>query len=273
MNRLLLAIAMAAVAVGAWGSQEGASVRVEAVVTGYRPQAMHDHFDDGRHAVYDAVEFTLAAPREWKGSKLVAHFAPGEAVAPFRNRGVRCTFEIDRQYLIRPSDDAKTGGPAPDAPLFEGALENLTVAEDRIVVTRVSGGPPLLSADGRPVEPSRTVVADLRGARFEAVRKDVEAALALLGKDRTWWDVGPDASFLSAEITLGTNRYTLNSWFPLERDNPRIAVSENRGMVAVSGTGEKGRIEGGNGERYRTLTGIFEKALAVGAKPPAAASR
>lgn len=273
MSKLVLAIAMAALAGGVRGSQEGAVVRAEAVVVAYRPQAMHDNFGDGRHAVYDAVEFRLTAPEEWRGTRLTVHFTPGDAVAPFRKEGIRCAFEIERQYLVRPAAGSKSGGDAGAAPLFEGALVNLAVAGDRLVVTRVSGGPPLLSADGRPVQPSRAVVADLRGARFEAVRKDVEAAVALLGKERTWWDVGPDASFLSAEITLGTNRYTLNSWFPLERDNPRIAVSENRGMVAVSDAGEKRRIEGGNGARYRTLTCLFEKALGGGVEKSSAPPR
>ena len=43
------------------------------------------------------------------------------------------------------------------------------------------------------------------------------------------------------------------------RDNPRVAVSETRGLVTVSGAPEKRRVEEGNSAGYRSIVGLFDK--------------
>ena len=105
------------------------------------------------------------------------------------------------------------------------------------------------------------LVAEVKGAEFDAMRKEVEDTVKLLENKRTWWDLGPDASYMSAKITIGKMEYTLNSWFPLYRNNPKIAVSETRGLVVVSGKAKKDKIEDENSRKYKKLVGIFDKAM------------
>jgi outer membrane protein OmpA-like peptidoglycan-associated protein len=142
------------------------------------------------------------------------------------------------------------------------ALASGSFAEDGIVIRQYPGMP----ADGK--FEGVKIVAQVKGQRFEEIRKDVESAVALLGNDRTWSNVGPDAAYLSAEITLGPNKYTLDSWYPLEHTDPKIAVSENLGLVPVSGPKEKKDYEDKNSDMYKQLVSIFDIAMKISTDHP-----
>jgi hypothetical protein len=132
------------------------------------------------------------------------------------------------------------------------------MAEDHLVMIRYSGPP----APGRPAD-SVAVRYTISGEKFGRLHKDVEAVVQLLGINTVWWDVAPDASWESLEIHLGAKQYVINSWYPLFRDNEKLAVSETLGLVAVSGAEEKQRVENGNSVRYRTIVGLFDKVQSV----------
>jgi hypothetical protein len=124
-------------------------------------------------------------------------------------------------------------------------------AADSVTIMHMPGNAPGVTYGKR-------VLARVDGRQFEAIRKDVEKIAASIGTRPAWSDWGPDAEYLSAEINLGGKKYTIDSWYPLHKDDETIAVSEKRGLVSVSGKKEKERIEGQNSERYRTLVGIFD---------------
>lgn len=122
--------------------------------------------------------------------------------------------------------------------------------DDSVTISHISGG----------MNPNATnsVLATVKGQAFENIRKNVESIVRLLGTQAGWSDYGPDASHLSAEIVIGGKTYTINSWYPLNRQDDTIAVSEKWGLVSVSGKAEKSKIESQNSERYRTLVSIFD---------------
>ena len=144
-------------------------------------------------------------------------------------------------------------------------LTGAAYAEDGIRIVLIQSGRlprlPMPSPEGVTSAPKPKLVAEVKGAEFDAMRGEVEDAVRLLEKDKTWWDIGPDAVYMSAKITLGETKYTLNSWFPLYRDNPKIAVSETRGLVAVSEKAKKDTIEARNSKKYKKLVGIFDKVM------------
>jgi hypothetical protein len=100
------------------------TVKGEATVVQYTPRAMHDTYDDGRITSFDAVELRLSAPREWQGTSLVVYCTPSRTKSVFRTVGARCSFEIERGYLVGQATDPKTGVKTTECP-FEGALVNL----------------------------------------------------------------------------------------------------------------------------------------------------
>jgi len=136
------------------------------------------------------------------------------------------------------------------------ALASPLVAEDRLTITR-KGGFPTVRMKGTNSAPVATVI---NGPRFKALQKDIEEVIRLMGDKTEWWEVGPDAAYDSAEIHLGNKRYVVNSWHPVFRMNPRVAVSETQGLVPVSGVAEKQKIEKGNSGKYRTIVALFDKA-------------
>jgi hypothetical protein len=131
------------------------------------------------------------------------------------------------------------------------ATASAAIADDRLVLKVV-----LDNVGPGPAAPAPVMIS---GTKFEALRKDVEAAVAQLGKNTEWSDFGPDATFESLEIYLGGKRYVLNTWYFDFRDAPRAAVSESQGIVSVSGPEEKRLVEAGNSERYRSFIRLFEK--------------
>jgi hypothetical protein len=128
---------------------------------------------------------------------------------------------------------------------------SLLTTEDSITFT-IKGGRPLPGETA-----SEPKITKISGKDFESLRPDVEKIVKLLGDQKVWTDLGPDARYMSAVIKLGDKEYTLNSWHPLHRDKPLIAVSEKNGLVLVSSREEKEKVESKNSERYRTLVSIF----------------
>ena len=131
-------------------------------------------------------------------------------------------------------------------------LVGSSAAEDRVIVTHVSSAP---IPKGTNVTPPTATV---RGPDFKKIEENVKAVVQILGDRAEWWDVGPDASYFSAEIYYRDKRYVINSWYPLFRDKPKIAVSETQGLVPVSGSEEKKQIEGKNSKRYQEIVELFE---------------
>lgn len=181
--------------------------------------------------------------------------------------------DLDRTSNVQVAIKGKQGMKITIALAVFLVLTSVAYAEDGIRIVLVESGRlphlPMPSPEARTSAPKPKLVAELKGAEFDAMRGEVEDAVRLLEKDQTWWDIGPDAVYMSAKITLGEMEYTLNSWFPLYRDNPKIAVSETRGLVAVSGKVKKDTIEAGNSKKYKKLVGIFDKAMKREPEQPA----
>jgi len=145
-----------------------------------------------------------------------------------------------------------------------GLFAGVAAAEDRILATDIQGGPPLAGKDGKPIPPQKKVLAELRGADFERVRAQAQAVIQQMGKETIWWDVGPDAGYVSVVIELSGKTYTVNSWYPRFKDKDTVAVTEG-GLVAVANRAEKLQREGQNGEKYQALIRFLDAVLA---KPP-----
>jgi hypothetical protein len=139
------------------------------------------------------------------------------------------------------------------------SLVEVAFAQDRIVITHVSG----LPMPGRKSTnaPPKTIM--LADPKFKAIQKDVEEVIGLLGGQTEWSDFGPDTGYVSAEIHYRKKQYVINSWYPLFRDKPNVAVSETRGLVGASGLAEKQQIENGNSRKYQTIVRLLEKAEAI----------
>jgi len=125
-------------------------------------------------------------------------------------------------------------------------------AEDRLEIKTVAN-----SLFGAPTNNSSKTIT---GAKFQALQKDITTVVALLGDQTIWTDFGPDASYVSIEIHIGNKHYTLNSWYPLYRNTPTVAVSETHGLVLVSNAVEKEKIENANSAKYRTIVKLFDEA-------------
>jgi hypothetical protein len=81
-----------------------------------------------------------------------------------------------------------------------------------------------------------------------------------MGKDSTWWDVGPDAGYVSVVITMAGRTNTVNCWYPLFKDKDTIAIV-NGSLVAVDSWEEKMRREAGNDDRHKTLMTFMDKVM------------
>lgn len=134
------------------------------------------------------------------------------------------------------------------------------VAEDGIRAIKIQGGLPPLDKDGKEMPMAKTALVDITGTNFTALLPDVKAVIPLIGGD-TWWDVPPDASYVSIVIQMGEQTYTLNSVYPLFKDRATIAVTDI-GLVAVSSRRDKEAREKQNDERYKALLHFFDVVLA-----------
>ena len=92
-------------------------LKIIARVLQYTPEAMHDHFDDGYFAAYDATRVCILHPRELAGRTLaVYHQEPAELNSPWRAENKILQFEIAEHTLK-----------ARSTTLFAGAASKLKI--------------------------------------------------------------------------------------------------------------------------------------------------
>ena len=136
------------------------------------------------------------------------------------------------------------------------------MAEDSITAYKVQGGPSPVGPDGTRLEPGKTLLAQIKGTNFTGFLPEVQLVVPLLGGEPVWWDVPPDASYVSVVVRWNDQAYTLNSCYPLYRDKATIAVTDI-GLVAVSSRRDKAEREKRNSERYKALLRFFDLVLAA----------
>lgn len=131
---------------------------------------------------------------------------------------------------------------------------------DSVTFTRIQGGPPL-----RGATEAETKMGTIQGEDFTKVKPQIQKIIGTLAKHErwrpdtsAWWDIGPDAGYMSAVVEVDGKKYTINSWHPLERASTTIAVSETQGLVPVASQKEKDAIEARNSAAYREIVSIFE---------------
>ena len=136
----------------------------------------------------------------------------------------------------------------------------LSASADSVQFTRIQGGPPLPGVSDAKVD-----LGTIQGEEFSKIKPQVEKIIAALvkherwlAKETAWWDVGPDAGYISAVVDVDGKRFTINSWYPLERSSTTIAVSETQGLVSVKSRSEKQTIEAKNSAAYRAIVSIFD---------------
>ncbi len=105
----------------------------------------------------------------------------------------------------------------------------------------------------------------IQGEQFTKLKGEIQRVVnALVKHDRwmpkktVWWDVGPDAGYISAVVQMDGKTYTINSWYPLKRQSPNVAVSETQGLVSVKSENEKQDIESRNSASYKQIVAIFD---------------
>lgn len=136
----------------------------------------------------------------------------------------------------------------------------LSALADSVTFTRIRGGPPLTGVSD--VEDNMGTV---QGDDFIKIKLQIQEIIAVLvkhdrwlPKNSVWWDVGPDAGYISAVVKFNGKRYTINSWYPLKKSTTTIAVSETHGLVSVKSQEEKQAIEAKNSAAYRKIVSIFD---------------
>lgn len=134
------------------------------------------------------------------------------------------------------------------------------VYPDSVRFTRVIGGPPL-----QGVSESNIDMGIVQGEQFKKIKKQIQIVVNALvanqrwmAKEAAWWDVGPDAGYISAVVEMDGKSYTINSWYPLERQSRRIAVSETMGLVSVKSMAEKQDVESRNSVAYKQIVSVFD---------------
>ena len=139
-------------------------------------------------------------------------------------------------------------------------LAAIPVSADSVRFTRIGGGPPLPG-----VSDAKTDMGVIQGEQFQKLKEEIQKVVSALtkherwiSKEATWWDVGPDAGYITAVVEMDGKTYTINSWYPLERQSPTIAVSETRGLVSVKSKKEKQDVESRNSASYRQIVAIFD---------------
>ncbi|MDB5064475.1 MAG: hypothetical protein JWM18_909 [Chloroflexi bacterium] len=91
-------------------------VHVIATVRQYIPDAIHDHFDDGSFASYDATQLAVVEPERLRPEALTIHHSEKPTPdSPWRQVGRRLSFTIPRDLL------------RPDTVLFDGSVQDLHV--------------------------------------------------------------------------------------------------------------------------------------------------
>jgi hypothetical protein len=88
------------------------TLSVHAKVEAFHPQAMHEDFEDGGWATYDAVVFKILSPVEWEGTNLTIYCHPEDTNVIFKTVGDVFQFRIEEDLL----------GAGPGS-LFDGAIQ------------------------------------------------------------------------------------------------------------------------------------------------------
>jgi hypothetical protein len=115
---------------------------------------------------------------------------------------------------------------------------------------------------------TQTIDRTITGGELVKIESALNTLLASMSDQTKWWDVGPDAAYVAADIHYRGKEYGVYSWYPLYRGHPKIAVSERRGLVFVSSPAKKNAVELENSQRYRTLVAFWDAVL-----PPTNASK
>jgi hypothetical protein len=136
----------------------------------------------------------------------------------------------------------------------------LVARGDSVRFTRIQGGPPLPG-----VSDAKKDLGTVEGDEFKKLKPQIQSVSSALVNDgrwlpqkAVWWDVGPDAGYVSAVIEIDGKTYTINSWYPLERQSSRVAVSEAQGLVSVKSRTEKQEVESKNSTAYKRIVSIFD---------------
>lgn len=139
-------------------------------------------------------------------------------------------------------------------------LVALPVHADSLRFTRISGGPPLPGLSDTKVD-----LGIIQDEQFKKIKEQIQTIVAALvkherwiSKEAVWSDIGPDAGYISAVIDLDGKIYTINSWYPLEKQTPTTAVSETQGLVSVKSKNEKQEVEARNSRTYQQIVSIFD---------------
>jgi hypothetical protein len=138
-------------------------------------------------------------------------------------------------------------------------LAAIPVSAESVQFTRIGGGAGLLG-----LSDAKTDMGTVQGEKFKELKGEIQKVVNALvkherwmSKEAAWWDVGPDAGYLSAVVKMEGKTYTIHSWYPLLWQSPTIAVSETQGLVSVKSKKEKQDVESRNSAGYRQIVAIF----------------
>ena len=92
-------------------------VEIDGQIMEYVPDAMNDHFEDGRFALFDAAVLTVRGPAGLNPRMVIYLPQPTAADSPWRRVGSKVAFQIASEML------------APGTVIFGGAVHDLRVNE------------------------------------------------------------------------------------------------------------------------------------------------
>ena len=93
-------------------------IEIEAQIVEYMPDAMNDHFKDGRFALFDAAILAIRRPGGLDPRMIIYVPQPAAADSAWRKVGATVVFHIASEML------------APGTAIFEGAIHDLRVKEE-----------------------------------------------------------------------------------------------------------------------------------------------
>jgi hypothetical protein len=93
------------------------AIEIQAQIVEYMPDAMNDHYEDGRFALFDAAILAVRRPGDLDPRMIIYIPQPAAADSPWRRVGSTVVFHIAPEML------------APGTAVFEGAVHDLAVKE------------------------------------------------------------------------------------------------------------------------------------------------